>query len=616
MAALEDLVAPVSGKTYLQTFPSQCYCYAPLGSSQEFRLLFLEPGIGDSVVCCSLKTHYFSSHCVYEALSYTWGENNKNKAIKCDGNVLSVTSNLYSALRWLRNPDTARVIWIDALCINQDDIPERNSQVAKMSTIYSNAFRVVIWLGDEMDSDVDAFNFIANFDSLDLTIDGDMSLQVSTAEPQLQALLAKEMLSGKSWNSINQLLNKPWFRRAWIIQEVCFATRAKVVCGTRTCDWQSLAKLILYVDRNFLSPLAGGQGYSTAKMMIQLKPFIDDEEPFNVPLFTLLRIADQFYATDPRDQVFALLGLQSNPSNTGIEVDYTIPCEELYRRVTSHCATDSGIFVLLSRAGLHRQTGEIQLPSWVVDWNYASLHSPANVFHGCFNQGYKAALSTESAFTISTDQKVLSILGIEFDTVQLVAQKCFEPQISTELQGTWEGLTTQMKHERNVFSEWDGIVYTSDTYPTGQQTSTLYCHLLSCGRIKNIGSADILDAYNATRYVYKHVEEFCAKSHQGWDYEGMVRPVEENMKRYLEIFNLMTANKRLCRSSKGYLGWVNHGTVAGDLVCIFHGAQVFYILRPQSRDSYKLVGECYLHGIMDGEVMELMEHEDQIFNIV
>ncbi|KIM94396.1 hypothetical protein OIDMADRAFT_71339, partial [Oidiodendron maius Zn] len=123
----------------------------------QTRILCLHPGTSEMQVQCSLipmslddpsgdkKDQGWSGE--YEALSYTWGKPHPTTTLTCNGVSYGVTNNLYSALHHLRLPDRPRYIWVDALCINQNDIPERNVQVREMIRIYSGAKRVVIWLG-------------------------------------------------------------------------------------------------------------------------------------------------------------------------------------------------------------------------------------------------------------------------------------------------------------------------------------------------------------------------------------------------------------------------------------------------------------------------------------
>jgi hypothetical protein len=123
----------------------------------HFRLLYLEHGDKDSAIHCRLATFELQSAPAYEALSYTWGEAVLSHEITCNGSSLQVTSNLHDALQYLRPIDGERIMWIDAVCINQTNPQERTAQVGIMKNIYSKSDHVVIWLGKDTDDDETAF---------------------------------------------------------------------------------------------------------------------------------------------------------------------------------------------------------------------------------------------------------------------------------------------------------------------------------------------------------------------------------------------------------------------------------------------------------------------------
>ncbi|PMD42116.1 hypothetical protein L207DRAFT_376915, partial [Hyaloscypha variabilis F] len=113
------------------------------------RVLVLEPGCADDYLKCHLKHVSLDDPLPYEALSYVWGDSNKKDQIHCGNGTLSVTINLHSALRHIRAEETERVVWADAVCINQDDIDERDKQVRLMGQIYRSARQKLVWLGEE-----------------------------------------------------------------------------------------------------------------------------------------------------------------------------------------------------------------------------------------------------------------------------------------------------------------------------------------------------------------------------------------------------------------------------------------------------------------------------------
>jgi hypothetical protein len=169
----------------------------------------------------------------YEALSYTWGTNKKTKQITLNGKRFMVTENLYSALQYLRFKNEDRILWIDAICINQTQIAERNHQVRHMASIYRGADRVIFWLGEP------------TYDT-DLLISSLRRLQTLASDtPNITREKAHDSRWRTLWNDelyetfplvlggLLSLLARPWFKRSWILQEVCFAKTGVVTCGTK-----------------------------------------------------------------------------------------------------------------------------------------------------------------------------------------------------------------------------------------------------------------------------------------------------------------------------------------------------------------------------------------------
>jgi hypothetical protein len=124
------------------------YPYSPLSPSHhdETRLLHLQPGSGDDDIHFTLHAVRLSDKPAYEAISYCWGDASDTREVYCDGAPLRVTNSLFKRLR---RQDAVRVLWADAICINQGDIPERNKHVQLMSRIYAQPSAVVVWLGDD-----------------------------------------------------------------------------------------------------------------------------------------------------------------------------------------------------------------------------------------------------------------------------------------------------------------------------------------------------------------------------------------------------------------------------------------------------------------------------------
>ena len=244
--------------------------YAPLPTATSIRLLrFSTPlstgGIGSKVCRCTMVTHDLRDHAGYQALSYTWGDpkilhssledataqaswNAPVFEFECDGQPVSVNSNLHSALLWITRllqngmelmpktqPDaepSSCYFWVDALCINQSDIDERNDQVQLMRRIYKQADSVMIWLGG-LD-----FNSYGNLKrsmqaiaavAMDNVVEKARGLLITDRESY--GALNMPYISVDQWMTIYELLNRAWFTRAWVIQEAVYSQRALMLCG-------------------------------------------------------------------------------------------------------------------------------------------------------------------------------------------------------------------------------------------------------------------------------------------------------------------------------------------------------------------------------------------------
>ena len=122
--------------------------YQPLDRSDNTRLVILSPGQANDPIQCHLENVSFTGNPKFEALSYAWGEPNPTGEIYCSGKKVHVGYNLYLALKHLRRPDSDRLLWVDALCINQGDAKEKSRQIPQMGKIYSSSEKVLIWLGE------------------------------------------------------------------------------------------------------------------------------------------------------------------------------------------------------------------------------------------------------------------------------------------------------------------------------------------------------------------------------------------------------------------------------------------------------------------------------------
>ena len=209
------------------------FSYSRLSDRTKFRILTLEPGDAESPLKGTLSEQTNES---YEAISWTWGTDEETSSIELDDHMrMFIKPNLERALKHLRYHHEKRVLWIDAICIDQSNPEERNAQVKMMSKIYSNAMNVCVWLGDkDKDGKSDkAINFITNKMSDLGAFDEHINDKKYTEE----------------WDALKRLMTRPWFNRRWIIQEIALATSATMHCGDQHVGWNEFALAVALFEK-------------------------------------------------------------------------------------------------------------------------------------------------------------------------------------------------------------------------------------------------------------------------------------------------------------------------------------------------------------------------------
>ncbi|KAL8303409.1 hypothetical protein RB594_008411 [Gaeumannomyces avenae] len=333
------------------------YCYSPL-SHGSIRLLRLMPHKNkEAPIRCQLFEYPLQEsgqgvH-LYEALSYVWGsEENKqpiyvqlndksggSSATPSTGNdyYLLITANLHEALSYLRDRVLERVIWIDAICINQENNDEKRQQVQSMAKIYANASRVIVWLGKAASDSDQAFEALRR-------AAGGRRAPPAIDEPTQQAILT--------------LLERPWFQRIWVLQEVAAARYVLIKCGFSAVDGYTfcsgLGKSKLSYDthpalRDLIPPITYLIRDAVVRPQYETSlPETSLPSTFSLNIRPLGELVDMFHtreATNPLDKVYALLGMSSDdprdPKTAGLyEADYTASWAKVFRKLIQFSLSD------------------------------------------------------------------------------------------------------------------------------------------------------------------------------------------------------------------------------------------------------------------------------------
>ncbi|KAL0930042.1 ankyrin repeat and SAM domain containing protein 6 [Colletotrichum truncatum] len=318
------------------------YHYEPIDLERPgFRLLSLERGFkGEPIRCRIFQAYLYNksdeankhndlSLIPYEALSYCWGDSTRLRhTVAVDGKVLFVTENLLDALKNLRRDYEDRILWVDALCIDQSNIRERGHQVECMGKVYEYADSVLCWLGHVEHT---TSHLITLFQRFKRNVP-QVAWENWPLHDSRWSHTWEQTLSGQPNHDYPSLLRRlmanEWFSRVWILQEVANAGKASLGCSEGWVDSKSFT----------MAPtLLGVQPDSQCQAIIDIMPgpsrkFSWWSQESNIS--TLLWRFRDCQASDPRDRLYALRGLASDGKR--FEADYTKTEEAVMRDVVAY----------------------------------------------------------------------------------------------------------------------------------------------------------------------------------------------------------------------------------------------------------------------------------------
>jgi hypothetical protein len=290
-------------------------------SERDIRLFELLPQSKDNKIRGSFIYTHLSACPAYTALSYTWGEAKDLQTVHLPGSkTINVRSNLWSFLsQQAKTIESPRLFWIDAICIDQENVHERNHQVNLMNEIYMNAINMWIWLGIEGEDSDRAMEFIQEKGSRGLRSKGVGYWPLWTKD------------EGKA---LCELLERPYWRRMWIIQEVAHAQKIIVGCGSRSFEWEHFETFYLTLKKiEDTSWFAHHQNaikifQSSACTMAWQRAYWRHSMTPAPALQELIELFQDWRCTDVRDKVYALVNMASPV--TRIKPDYTLSARDVY----------------------------------------------------------------------------------------------------------------------------------------------------------------------------------------------------------------------------------------------------------------------------------------------
>lgn len=457
--------------------------YEALPNLSCIRLLTIEPGLDRDEIHCNFQVVELSDAPPYEAVSYVWGNPNPPTLIVCNGVRTETTPNLGEALRRFRplpnsrgTPSTVkpqrkrgedtppeqsepyehwarrvpadqpsnrpnRLLWIDALCINQKDNNEKSSQVMMMRDIYAHAKNVLVWLGPHIEEIVPQALRLMD------TALRNLNREITPGKPSSivyeVSTMEKHMARGfpspeaPDWMALEWFYGQAWFSRVWVLQEVAVAGSVTAFLG----DFEMKANYIGYAALWFVTkgyanefgPLTLTGDLSKAAFLLNRTKSMVNED--NRPkLLSLLGRVRTFKATLPQDKVYAVLGIAqegSSYADTPLRPDYNKSVAEVYRDTTRYLISHDATLDVLSHTCAPATNRDCSAPSWAARWDVPNGTRP--LIDGAAAGLYTADCGMKMHLANTDDDNVLRLRGISFDTVLSYSDVLSDPAESLKL---------------------------------------------------------------------------------------------------------------------------------------------------------------------------------------
>ncbi|EMD58540.1 hypothetical protein COCSADRAFT_185606 [Bipolaris sorokiniana ND90Pr] len=590
-------------------------------ADRQFRMLVLEPSRDFSTdIKCHIHNRSQYPNPAYEALSYRWGDPKDTTPIcirltEYQGEQESdetpylpwpVTRNLKQALRALRLPDRDRLLWVDALCINQNDDVERGRQVRIMGQIYQNCVRDLLWLGPENAQISRAMRLILKIQGHGES--GHKKTCRSMVETESTTFSA---FSDQDWDDLKSLILHPveW-GRVWIIQELILSPEFTLVCGKDTLDWNCIDS-VLENNRDVLKKidLQGPELGALLEVIGKVSTIRTYRMPLEIttPLFSKSLLTTFFFldweATDGRDKVYAVLSLTTDGKDLGVDyqktmdqlsIDFAKTClaqgsVRILSHNTTYCVAKTQYLKQYPSSHANSTTKQELLvprrkdwPTWIPDLSDDIIKgakisglSVAGVskYNACGTMGSMKALQVIQCKI--TPSLGLLMAGIFVDSVALVSPIT---------------LVSENETPRNRWTR-DALAWAPPE--TKQPNAILQLYPWSDSQHESVVSA-YWRTIITDRRADKRLNAEDLRQHNWYAdiSEGSDIPEE----------NTLLVGWRFGKTAAGMYCMLPPQSKVGDTICVPLGGQVPLLLRSRNGNDelYELIGEVYVHGVMDG----------------
>lgn len=605
--------------------------YDSLQDRTQVRLFCLYPGkYHDEITGCMYTVSIEELRCThYEAISYVWGDphNTVGICVESTGDssigILSITKNLEAALKMVRRRTLERVIWADGICINQTDVLERGHQVRLMRSIYEQANLVYVWLGAGSRECTDmhaqcAFNFLN-------------SLKVKSRDEEIYGRIAET--DDIIWRHLSHVLNRPWFRRIWILQEIGVARAATFYYGNASIDRNALYRACYILSTriiDFPSITRLETPITWIRSLATHFHFNGSKSSLMISKFDLFDLARPCAATDPRDMIYALMGhpiFDIDDDEEFLPIDYSHSRERAYTEIALKLLHEPWnplqLLSLVKHTGSKGVGRDSRLPSWVPAWD---VKSPVQTL-GERKPTFTASRSLRQTFTVSVDglyTQGCPVDIIEWQSHTLRRTDFPEAREKTTMPPSLRSIidvfvSLAIAPRSNHLRSCARTLIAAESYSDGQDKA-------SSSPQEQLQDREIMFAFvqyveallsrevargtgvSSVRTLQKVLARDCPNQQSGAGLKGSYGNVGSKgpMSFSLEARKWCTG-RRFFTTAKGRFGIGPPVSQVGDPIYILSGAAVLFVFRRGSSNAssdfqdIQLCGECYVDGIMSGQ---------------
>ncbi|MCJ1282213.1 hypothetical protein MMC26_001536 [Xylographa opegraphella] len=587
----------------------------------------------------------------FRAISYAWGPLDDIVSLQIGRRrFLNTTRNLAEGLRNFHSmPGKVQYLWADQLCIDQGNLVERGIQVSMMNEIYSEAAKCVAWLGAEDGDTLLAFETIRRVRATGWNLNPLPVAPVAqrlvrsrtwTAEAELKLWSVEDRL----WHALRTLFDREWFSRLWILQEVVIPRVVYFKCGRYTCSQNDLYIATFYLQQmrpSIANSCSGDRlgratmdvspsGIQSCNVVHRLRCVKRSAIPSQLFSTLLVESRAKYGCSDAHDRVYALLGLAALVEAIEVPIDYRESVASTYTRATKAIIDKYRSLRIFGALGFKGTSQVANLPSWVPDWSLSVQSDPvlavssydAMTFQFAPGRNFNASLFHPHKPRLNTNAKQLVTTGRIVDRIQGDVHRFSDVQNLIPEGSPLLSLEAILLRILPLFArdcQWGAPENRSGRRDGSQdaagmlvvQTLTaLYCH--GDGAEENLLA---MEKRNSLRAAAREMLDAFAFSVARGD-KTQERPLElQNWLIRLAEMSQPCIGRKLVELAKYRLGLCPRDGQLGDVVCILHGSRVPVLLRPRG-DCYEVVGQCYVHGIMEGEAVDWEEDEADLFTLI